>query len=72
MWKIFLDVDGQRYEGKATKNKATLSEVQVMYPYHNRWSVPYIVTFPVATATVENKPATLTFTGAVSTSQLKF
>ncbi len=72
MWKIFLDINGQRYEGKATKVKSSVSEVQVMYPYFNRWSVPYLVTFPVATALTENKPASLTFTGAISTSQLKF
>ncbi len=72
VWKIFLDVGGQRYEGKATKVKYLFSEIQVMYPYHNRWSTPYTVTFPVATSLVENKPATLTFTGMISTSQLKF
>ncbi|MBC7741804.1 MAG: hypothetical protein H7061_06390 [Bdellovibrionaceae bacterium] len=72
MWKMFLDVDGQRYEGKAVKVRMTLSELQVAYPYHNRWSTPYIVTFPVATALTENKPVTVTFTGAISSSQLKF
>jgi hypothetical protein len=72
IWKIFLDVNGQRYEGKATKLKGLLSEIQANYPQHNRWSVPYIVSFPVATAITEKKPATLTFTGAVSTAQLNF
>lgn len=72
LWKIFLDVNGQRYEGKATKVKLLFSEIQVLYPYHNRWSTPYVVSFPVATTLVENKPATLTFTGAVSSTQLQF
>ncbi len=72
LWKIFLDVNGQRYEGKATKIKLLLSELQAMYPYHNRWSTPYLISFPVATSLVENKTATLTFTGAVSSAQLIF
>lgn len=72
LWKIYLDVNGQRYEGKATKLKGLLSEVQASYPSHNRWSVPYMVSFPVATAISEKKTATLTFTGAVSTAQIIF
>lgn len=72
LWKIFLDVNGQRYQGKATKIKMLFSEVQALYPHHNRWSYPYIVTFPVATSLVENKDAVLTFTGAVGSAQLNF
>lgn len=72
LWKIFLDVNGQRFEGKATKVKFLLTEIQALYPYHNRWSVPYIVSFPVATSLVENKRAVLTFTGAIASPQLVF
>ncbi|MFZ3230527.1 MAG: hypothetical protein WA160_10015 [Pseudobdellovibrio sp.] len=72
LWKIYLDVNGQRFEGKATKVKLMLSELQTYYPHHNRWSVPYVVSFPVATAITEKKPAVLTFTGALSSAQLKF
>jgi hypothetical protein len=72
LWKIFLDVGGQRFEGKATKVKQTLTEIQVMYPHYNRWSTPYTVSFPVANSLVENKPATLIFTGAVGSAQLDF
>ena len=72
LWKIFLDVNGHRYEGKATKIKMLLSEIQAYYPHHNRWSVPYYVSFPVATSLVENKPAALIFTGALSTAEVNF
>lgn len=71
-WKIFLDVNGQRYEGKATKIKSMLSEIQALYPYHNRWSYPYTVLFPVPTSEIENKPATLTVTGTLGSAQLKY
>ena len=72
LWKIFLDVNGQRYEGKAAKVKLLLSEIRALYPYHNRWSTPYMISFPVATSLVENKRATLTITGAVGSPQLVF
>jgi hypothetical protein len=72
LWKIILDVNGTRYEGKAVKMKQLLSEVQALYPHHNRWSIPYLVSFPVATSTIENKPAVFTVTGAVGSAQLNF
>lgn len=72
LWKIFLDVNGTRYEGKATKVKLLLTEIQALYPHHNRWSTPYVVSFPVATSLVEGKPVTFTVTGAIGSPQLKF
>lgn len=72
LWKIYLDVNGQRFEGKATKVKLLLSEIQAIYPFHNRWSTPYTVSFPVATSLVETKAATLIFTGAVGSAELKY
>lgn len=72
VWKIFLDVNGQRYEGKATKIKQLLSEVQAMYPHHNRWSVPYTISFPVATSLSENKNAKLILTGAIGSAEVGF
>lgn len=71
-WKIFLDVDGIRYEGKATKVKRNLSELEAFYPHHNRWFTFYELTFPVATSLSENKLAVLTFTSGVAATQLKY
>lgn len=72
IWKIFLDVDGRRFEGKATKIKQQLVEVEALYPYHNRFYTPYSITFPVSTRAIENKPMKLTITGAVGSATLKF
>ncbi len=72
LWKIYLDVNGQRFEGTATKVKQLLTEIQAIYPQHNRWSTPFIVSFPVSTALTENKEATLTMTGAVGSAQVRF
>ncbi len=72
LWKIYLDVNGQRFEGTATKVKQLLTEIQAIYPQHNRWSYPFIVSFPVSTALTENKTAVLTLTGSAGSAQLKF
>lgn len=66
LWKIFLDVNGKRYEGKAIKLKSVLAEVQASFPHHNRWSTPYRVIFPVSVNDVDNFESKITFTGPVS------
>jgi len=71
-WKVYLDVGGQRYEGKATKVKSLFLDLEAIYPHHNRWSTPYMVTFPVATATTESQKMTITVTGPLATTQLNF
>lgn len=72
IWKIYLDVDGRRFEGKASKVKLQLTEVQALYPHHNRWSTPYMLSFPIATGLSDNKKATLTLTGPAGVAQLSF
>ncbi|MGZ3818786.1 MAG: hypothetical protein ACXVCA_19290, partial [Bdellovibrio sp.] len=72
IWKIFLDVNGKRYEGKATKIKLSLSEIESLYPYHNRFYTPYSVTFPVSVRSIEGQPMKFTITGAVDSATLEF
>lgn len=72
MWKIFIDVGGKRYEGKAKKIKLQLAEIESMYPYHNRFYSPYKVTFPVAMKSIEGQPVKMTVTGVVGSGELNF
>ena len=66
LWKVFLDVNGKRYEGKAARiKKLVTSEIQGLYSYHNTFSTAYIVTFPVPMSDVEKSPSKLTVTGPV-------
>lgn len=71
-WKIFLDVNGRRYEGKATKMKTILADVQAQYHYHTRWNTPYKLTFPVPTSEVDGNTASLTLTGPVGSAKVDF
>ncbi|KYG66014.1 hypothetical protein AZI86_02795 [Bdellovibrio bacteriovorus] len=72
IWKIFLDVEGKRYEGRATKLKLQLVEIEGLYPYHNRFYTPYSIIFPVPMRSIEDKPIKLTVTGAVGAGVMEF
>lgn len=71
-WKVYLDVGGQRYEGKVTKIKSLHLDLEAIYPHHNRWSTAYTVMFPVSTPATDGKPVTLTVTGPLATTQLSY
>lgn len=73
LWKIFLDAGNKRYEGKVKKIKLLTEEVQGLYSYHNRFSTPYSVVFPIAAREIENlKDIKLTITGPVGSATLEF
>lgn len=73
LWKIFLDVNGKRYEAlKPVKIKQLVSEIQGMYHYHTRFSTPYLLTFPVSSYEVEKYPSKLTVTGPVASASIDF
>lgn len=71
-WKIFLDVGGRRFEGKAQRLKTIVAEVKSLYPDHTRWSTPYIVTFPVPTSQVEGSESKLVLTGPIGSASVEF
>jgi hypothetical protein len=72
LWKVFLDANGKRYEGKVEKMKTLIAEVLALYPLHNRWSTPYKVIFNVPTDLVEAGPTKLTLTGPVGFASVDF
>ncbi len=72
LWRIFLDVGGKRYEGKAEKIKTISADIQSLYPYHSRFYTPYRLTFPVPTSVAESADAKLTLTGPVGSTSVEF
>lgn len=72
IWKIFLDVDGKRYEGTASKTKQLTRELGNYYPYHTQFSNPYYLTFPISTKDVEKKTSKLTITGPLGSVSVEF
>ncbi|PWU16237.1 MAG: hypothetical protein C5B49_10790 [Bdellovibrio sp.] len=71
-WKIFLDINGRRVEGTASKLRSQFQEIQALYPHFNRWSTAYRLTFPVSTSDVDHQPCTVTLTGPVGSVQAEF
>lgn len=72
IWKIYLEIDGNRYEGKVKKLSDSYLILQQLYPYHTRFSTAYEITFLTPMSSLENKPATLTLTSSAGTANLIF
>ena len=72
MWRFYLDSQGKRYVGFATKRPEKLVDLEAMYPYHTRFYKPYEITFNVPLSIVEVAPAVLTIASAQGVAHLKF
>jgi hypothetical protein len=71
-WKLYLESNGQRYEGHAVRSGQKLEDIQALWPYHNRWSTSYEITFSVPMTAVEKSPVTFIITGSQGKSILKY
>lgn len=71
-WRIFLDIDGRRLEGRAVKMKNPYTELQALYPHFNRFSTPYKVTFDLPVADLETRSTALTVTGPAGSVRAEF
>jgi hypothetical protein len=72
IWRVYLDAGGQRYTGVVKKDHRLLAELQVLYPYHTRWTTPYVFEFAVPTTVIEGQNSTLTVTGPLGTRTINF
>ena len=72
VWRIFLDVDGKRYNGTITRALETPTEILDVYPEHTRWQSAYYVKFMAPTRLVEEGPSKITITGPVGSAELQF
>ncbi len=72
IWETYLVVDGTRYEATVKKDSRLLAELVRLYPYHNRWSSPYILTFSLPTRVAQSSNAQLTVTGPLGSQTVEF
>lgn len=72
LWKVFLDANGQRYEGKVTKIKLLTREIQSLYHYHTSFASPYMISFPVSARSLDGKQVKVVFTGAIGSVIMNF
>jgi hypothetical protein len=69
IWKLYLEFDGQRYEGKVDKAKEKRIELQAQFPDIDPFSSSYFVTFPLPTSLVEDQAFTIILTSSVGTAK---
>ncbi len=72
IWKIYLEANGQRYEGRPYKANMNLDEAKALFPYHSRWATAYYVDFPIPTAEIENSSPKLIITGPLGRREVQF
>jgi hypothetical protein len=72
LWKIYLEANGEKYEGKATKRSTPYEALVMMFPHHSRWAIPYDVTFPVPLSAVEKSDSYFIITSSLGSTRMKF
>lgn len=69
-WKIYLEVEGTRYNGVVKKSPLKFAESSQLFPFHNRWSKLYKVRFKVPTNFVQDKSPKLILTSSIGSSKV--
>lgn len=72
IWRVYLETGGRRYQGKVTRLRTPLPEVQALYPYHSRWNSAYSMEFPIPTTAIEGQGSALTVTGPLGSKTVNF
>lgn len=72
IWRVYLELNGQRFEGKVRKLTEKYVELQTIYPHLDRFSTPYEISFNVPMVTVEKADAKVTLTSSLGSAQYTF
>ncbi len=72
VWNVYLDANGRRYEGTVIKNTDEFPELIKLYPYHNRWSTPYIVKFRLPSTVSQSGAVKFTLAGPMGKAEVSF
>lgn len=72
IWKVYLEVEGQRYEGKVKKAPEKFVELKELFPYMERFHTPYYVTFNIPMTAIENKQLKVVLTSSLGNGVFAF
>jgi hypothetical protein len=72
IWKVYLEYNGSRFEGKVKKLAEKYVELQTIYPYLDRFSTPYEIQFNVPMTTIENGECKVILTSSLGTAEFHF
>ena len=72
MWKVVLEVNGQRYEGKVRKFNKNLVQTQNLFPHHTRFNKAYIASFNIPMTSIELGKSVIILTSSLGNSTFRF
>ena len=72
IWRLYLEWNGQRYEGTVKKVIAKPVEIQSLYPTFDRFSTPYMVTFQIPMNAVEQSGSRVLLTSSIGQAEFVF
>ncbi len=72
IWRVYLDFNGQRVEGKVKKIFDKFVEIQTIYPHFDRFSTPYEISFDVPMSTIEKTNCKVTMTSSLGAADFVF
>jgi hypothetical protein len=72
IWKLYLEVDGRRLEGKVRKLTTSPADLQNTFPFFGRFHTPYEVVFEIPTSVAERNPVRLTLTSSQGSAEFDF
>jgi hypothetical protein len=72
IWRVYLEMNNQRFEGKVKKMTEKFVELQTIFPHMDRFSTPYEITFNVPMATVERNDCKVILTSSLGNAQYAF
>lgn len=72
IWKVYLDYNGSRFEGKVKKLTEKYVELRTIYPYLDRFSTPYEVQFNVPMTTIESGDCKVVLTSSLGSAEFHF
>ena len=72
IWRVYLDFNGTRFEGKVRKISDKYVELTNIYPHLDRFSTPYEISFNVPMSTIEAGPSKVTLTSSLGSAEFKF
>jgi len=72
IWRVYLDFNGQRIEGKVKKLFDKYVEIQTIYPHFDRFSTPYEISFNVPMSTIEKTSCKVTLTSSLGAADFIF
>lgn len=72
IWRLYLEWNGQRFEGQVKRISAKPIELQSLYPGFDRFSTPYMVTFQVPMNAVEQSNSRVLLTSSIGQAEFVF